>query len=112
MINNSYLVPANAKKGTLILNVFRLFDIVMFSSGILLTLLLITIVSSNNLILMLLCCLPAAITGFLVIPIPNYHNVLVAIQSIFNYYFNRKCYVWKGWCFYERFVNEQQSNKG
>lgn len=111
MNNNSYLVPANAKKGTLILNVFRTFDLIIFGSGVLLTLILITFIPSNDFILVLISCLPAAITGFLVIPIPNYHNVLVAIQSIYNYYFNRKSYIWKGWCFYEKFVFEESKRK-
>ena len=30
---NGYLVPANAKKGTLILNIFRPFDLIMFGVG-------------------------------------------------------------------------------
>ena len=32
---HSYLVPANAKKGSLIFNVFRPFDLILFSSSLL-----------------------------------------------------------------------------
>ena len=111
MDNNSYLVPANAKKGTLILNVFRPFDAALFGGGLLFSLLALAVVPSSNVIIVIICCLPVAITGFLVLPIPHYHNVLTALQSIINFYTNRRMYVWKGWCFYERFVNEQSNSK-
>lgn len=100
---NGYLVPANSKKGTLILNMFRPFDLIMFGSGMITTLLLLVIVPSNNTLLILLSCMPAAVTGLLVLPIPNYHNVLCTIQSIFKFFIERRNYYWKGWCFYEKF---------
>lgn len=111
MDSNSYLVPANAKKGTLILNMFRPFDAILFGSGILVSLFLLAIVPSTNTIIVILCCLPVAITGLLVVPIPYYHNVLTAIQSILNFYSERRRYIWKGWCFYEQFVNDEQKSK-
>ena len=43
MHEDSYLVPANAKKGTLILNLFRPFDICLFAGGVLLTMILLII---------------------------------------------------------------------
>ena len=107
----SYLVPANAKKGTLILNLFRPFDLILFGTGVVISLIMLALVPTNNTWLVLLSCLPAGITGFLVIPIPNYHNVLVAIQSIINFYSERRKYVWKGWCFYEQFANEDKKRK-
>ena len=43
--------------------------------------------------------LPALITGFLVIPIPHQHNILVLLTNIYKYFFvNRQRYYWKGWC--------------
>lgn len=108
-MNNSYLVPANAKKGTLILNMFLPFDVIMFGTGIVISLILVTFVSSANILIVLLACLPALVTGLLVVPIPNYHNVRVAIICIFKFYMERKRFIWKGWCFYEKFVEE--SNK-
>ena len=106
MNNNSYLVPANSKKGTLILNIFLLFDLILFGTGILVTLLLIALIPSTDVIIVVLACLPAMITGLLVVPIPNYHNVRMALISIFKFYTERRMFIWKGWCFYERFVNE------
>lgn len=111
MDNNSYLVPANAKKGTLILNMFTPFDAILFGSGTLLSLLLLSLVPSTNTVIVIICCLPVAITGLLVVPIPNYHNVLTALQSIMLFYSERRRYVWKGWCFYEQFVNDEQKPK-
>ena len=96
---NGYLVPANAKRGTLIFNIFRPIDLIMFSVGAGLSLLLLMMVESSNTILILLSCLPVGITGLLVVPIPNYHNVLCAIQSVLRFYRERRNYIWRGWCY-------------
>ena len=105
---NGYLVPANAKKCTLIFNIFRTFDLIMFGTGALVSLLLLVMVNSNDSILVLVSCLPVAITGLLVVPIPNYHNVLCAIQSIYRFFMERRNYKWRGWCFYEKFGKEDK----
>lgn len=100
---NGYLVPANSKKGTLILNIFRPIDLIMFGVGAGVSLLLLIIVPSDNTTGVLISCLPVAVTGLLVVPIPNYHNVLCAMQSIFRFFTERRNYYWRGWCFYEKF---------
>lgn len=105
---NGYLVPANTKKGTLILNMFRPIDLIMFGTGMAVSLLLLVIMPSDNTIGILIACLPVCVTGLLVIPIPNYHNVLCAIQSIFKFFLERRNYYWRGWCFYERFGKEEK----
>ena len=106
---NGYLIPANSKKGNLILNIFRPFDIIMFGIGAFVSLMLLVIVQSDDTVMILISCLPVAVTGLLVVPIPNYHNVLCALQSIIMF-FSEKLkgnYVWKGWCFYEKFGREK-----
>ena len=108
-MNGGYLVPANAKKGTLIANIFRPFDLYLFVGGCLLSVALLAIFSSAGLWITLLCLLPGAVAGFLVIPIPNYHNVLCAILSMFNFYNNRRNFRWRGWCFYEYFKEDGKS---
>lgn len=100
---NGYLIPANAKKGTLIFNVFRPFDLWLFGIGIVVSLLLLAIVPSTNLVLVAIALMPGCVCGLLVFPIPNYHNVLCALGSIYRFYTLRRNYVWKGWCFNERF---------
>ena len=61
------------------------------------------VIDTNDLILTICACLPAFFGVALVLPIPNYHNVLVAIGSVISFYNNRRNYVWKGWCFKDEF---------
>lgn len=95
---NSYLIPANAKKSMLIFSIFRPFDLILFSVGCVTSLISLAIAGTAVLWLVIICISPAAITGLLVVPVPNYHNILVALQSIYRFYNTRRCYVWKGWC--------------
>lgn len=95
---NSYLIPANAKKSMLIFSIFRPFDLILFSVGCVTSLISLAIIGTSKLGPVIICILPAAISGLLVVPVPNYHNVLVALQSIYRFYNTRRCYVWKGWC--------------
>lgn len=110
-MNNGYLIPANSKKGTLILNIFRPFDAIMFGAGILVSLVLLMVFNTGNVFIVILSCMPAAITGLLVLPVPNYHNVLVVLQCMFEFYTERQKFEWKGWCFYERIANEGKNSK-
>ncbi len=109
---NGYLIPANAKKGTLIFNIFRPFDLILVSVGVAVTLIALAIVPSSSLVAVTLALMPGCICGLLVFPVPNYHNVLCAIISIYKFYTERRKYVWKGWCFYERFGEDSsKTNK-
>ena len=108
---NGYLVPANAKKGTLIFNIFRPFDLILFCSGVGVSLLALAIVPSTNMTAVTLALLPGCTCGLLVFPIPNYHNVLCALCSIYRFYTERRRYVWKGWCFYEQFKDIESKSK-
>ena len=100
---NGYLVPANSKKGTLILNMFRPIDLIIFGVGAGVSLFMLMLMPSDSTVGILIALLPAGVTGLLVVPIPNYHNVLCAIQSIIRFFGERRNYVWKGWCFYDEF---------
>ena len=100
---NGYLIPANAKKGTLIFNIFRPFDLGLFIGGVLISLGLLVIVPSTSLVMVIIALLPGCVCGLLVFPIPNYHNVLCALGSIIRFYRFRRNYEWKGWCSNERF---------
>lgn len=111
MYEDSYLVPANAKKGTLWFNIFRPIDAIIFAVGVSLTLGLLLAFADDNILTLIICILPAGITGLLVLPIPNYHNVLCAIQSIIAFYTNPREYEWKGWCFYEQFIEYEKRKK-
>lgn len=99
---NSYLIPANAKKSMLIFSAFRPFDLILLGVGCVTSLVALAICGTTNIWVAIVCILPAAITGFLVVPIPNYHNILVAIQSVYRFYNTRRNYIWRGWCANER----------
>lgn len=98
---NIYLIPANAKRGNLIFNIFRPIDLMIFGIGFAISMILIMFVPMNNLTITILVLSPVLITGFLVIPIPNYHNVLTVLLSMLRYIRGQKIYKWKGWCLYE-----------
>lgn len=95
---NEYLIPANTKKGRLILGIFRKFDLMLFGSGVLVSVLLLAFLPLNNTIVTILILAPAIITGFLVMPVPYYHNMLTIIVELYDYLTNRQTYRWKGWC--------------
>ena len=98
-MDHQYLIPANTKKGKLILGWFRPFDLLLFGSGIFITLVLLAFMPINSTWITILVLSPALITGFLVMPVPNYHNMLNVILEIYNFLTNRQTYRWKGWCY-------------
>lgn len=95
----NYLIPANAKKGTLIFGLFTKFDLILFGSGVVLSILLLMIIAPSTFNLSLICLIPLLVTGFLVVPIPNYHNVLMLIKDIIDFFYRRRNYKWEGWCY-------------
>ena len=98
-MNNQFLIPANTKRGQLILGWFRPFDLALFGCGILVTLLLLAFLPLDSLAVTILTLSPAVITGFLVIPVPYYHNMLNIIVEMYEFLTNRQTYRWKGWCY-------------
>lgn len=108
-MENQFLIPANTKKGQLILSIFRPLDLAIFLTGVAITFALLIILSSLDVgtWLMLVAIFPALVCVGLVFPMPNYHNVLVAIQEMINFYSNNRNYKWRGWCA----VYESQRNQ-
>ena len=95
---NNYLIPANTKKGKLILGLFRPIDLILFSTGILITLIFLLAIPLTSTLVTILILLPALITGFLVVPVPYYHNMLIVISELLEFFKNQRRYEWKGWC--------------
>ena len=98
---NGYLIPANANRGKLIFGFFRKIDLIIFGTGVGFTLILLLIFQSSlaSLPVALAVLSPALITGFLVLPVPNQHNILVVLINIYKFFFvDRRRYVWRGWC--------------
>lgn len=104
---NTYLIPANSKKSLLIFGWFNKFDLILFGSGVGITLLMMMIVPVEELLYAIIAILPAAVTLLLVLPIPNYHNVLTVIVAAWNFVTIRKCFIWKGWCL----IDGEETNK-
>jgi hypothetical protein len=98
---NQYLIPANTKKGALILSLFTPTDLIIFGSGIGLSIILIFFVSLGSLTSTILVLTPGLFCAFLVLPVPNYHNIRTLIKEIFLFFTERRIFIWKGWCVYE-----------
>ena len=96
-----FLIPANSKRSMLIFGLFNKFDLILFCSGLGVSFILLLLLPLDSIWVALLAIAPALITGFLVIPVPNYHNILTVLKSIFEFFTNNQKYIWKGWCFYD-----------
>ena len=94
----NYLIPANTKKSLLYFGLFNKFDLILFGSGIALSILLLLILPVEQLMFAIIAVIPGLVTGFLVFPIPYYHNVLTVIRNAFIFFTTRQQFVWKGWC--------------
>ncbi len=99
----NYLIPANTKNGNLIFNVFTGFDLGLFLSGIGISLLLLLIVSPETIVSAFICLSPGLICSMLVVPVPNYHNILVVIKEMISFFNSRRNYKWKGWCYTDEY---------
>ena len=94
----NYIIPANTKKSLLKFGVFNTFDLILFGSGVAVSLLLLLLLPVEQLKFAIIAILPGLVTGFLVFPIPYYHNVLTVIVNFFTFFTTRQQFVWKGWC--------------
>ena len=97
-MNDSYLIPANSKKSLMIFGLFYTFDLILFGIGVSITLLLLLLLPIDQLPIAIIAITPALITGLLVFPVPNYHNILTVLIDLWNFVTPRQKYVWKGWC--------------
>ena len=97
-MNDVYLIPANSKKSMLILGFFNPIDLIVFGVGCTFTLVMLFFIRTNSIGEMVIMLLPALITGFLVMPVPYYHNVMTLIRNIYKFFTTRRRYFWKGWC--------------
>ncbi len=108
-MRNNYLIPANSKKSQLIFSIFTGFDLALFAIGVAATVALLLIVKSDSFLVMVLKMLPALVTGIMVMPIPNYHNVMGFFKSMFSYLSSTKQYYWKGWCVKDVYGRDYES---
>ncbi|MDD3453409.1 MAG: hypothetical protein PHN42_03985 [Bacilli bacterium] len=104
---NNYLIPANSKKSLKIFGMFYPFDLILLGSGTVITFILIALGDISSWIWAVISLLPMSITAFLVFPIPNYHNVLTFLISLWEYFTTRRNFIWKGWCV----LDEKETDK-
>jgi len=97
-MNDQYLIPANSKKSMLIFSFFNVTDLIIFGSGCVLTFILLMTINDNSVRNGVIILLPIIVTGMLVMPVPNQHNVRTFIYNVYSYFANRRTYFWKGWC--------------
>lgn len=93
-----FLIPANSKKSLLYFGLFNMFDLILFGSGISVTTILLLTLPVEQVAVAVIALMPALITGFLILPIPNYHNMITIIKNAIEFYSNRQQFYWKGWC--------------
>ena len=105
----NYLIPANSKKSMLILGFFTGIDLIIFGIGVTFTLIMLVVIKTTQIQYMILILLPALISAFLVMPVPNYHNMLQLLTNIFTFFASRRRYYWKGWCVNGDFSEQQNS---
>lgn len=105
-MNNTYLIPANSKKSMMIFGLFYPFDLILFGTGIGITLILLMILPLESITMSIIAIAPGLVTGLLVFPVPNYHNLLTVIIEVWLFFTTRQKYVWKGWC-----VKENETSK-
>ena len=108
MNNNRYLIPANSKKSILYFGLFNKFDLILFGIGVGISLLLTMILDANNFIIAMIVIAPGVVTGFLVFPVPNYHNILTLLISLWRFFTSRQRFVWKGWCVKDEFKEDNK----
>ncbi len=97
-MKDTYLIPANSKKSLLFLGIFNKFDLVLFIIGVIISIILVMVLPIGDIVWALIAIAPASIIGFLVFPVPNYHNVMTVIMEAWRFVTSRQKFIWKGWC--------------
>ena len=107
----NYLIPANTKRGQLILGIFKPFDLILFGTGVLITVIFMAILPLTSTVVTVIVMLPALVTGFLVVPVPYYHNILNVILELIEFFTNQRNFKWKGWCVKDAYGREDKWNQ-
>lgn len=97
-MNDTFLIPANSKKSMKIFGLFEKIDLIILGVGIFMTFIMMITLDIGNIVFAIISILPVSIAGFLVFPVPNYHNVRVFINSVWTFFTTRRTFIWKGWC--------------
>ena len=82
----------------LIFGLFTKFDLILFLIGIGASLLMLVVLPVEQIAVAIIALLPALVTGFLVMPVPNYYNMRTLLSSAIQFFMNQRKFKWKGWC--------------
>ena len=93
------MIPANTKRGQLILGFFTPIDLAIFGIGLAVTFILVMVLPMDITWVAVLAITPGIISGLLVAPVAYYHNIRQLLVEIYQYFTRRSKFVWKGWCF-------------
>jgi len=98
-----FIVPRALKKGRLFFNNYRLLDLIILGvSTVIAGISLVTIALRGNSVISMivtiffLCFIPIGVGYILVLPLPNYHNVLEWIVTFIYYKKKTKHYLYDG----------------
>lgn len=97
-MENTYLIPANSKKSMKIFGLFYPIDLTIFLIGIGISFILMMFLPVEEFAIAAIAIAPGLLCTFLILPVPNYHNVRTVIKNIWIFYTTRQKYIWKGWC--------------
>lgn len=109
-MNNNYLIPANSKRSMLILGLFTPVDLIIFSTGAVLTVILMLTFHAETLSDVFMILTPLFISSAMVVPVPNHRNIWQLVANVYHYLSNRRTYFWRGWCMTNDEENKE-SNK-
>jgi len=97
-MENEYYIPANSKRSLLIFGLFKPIDLAIFLIGLSLSFIFLLVFPAGQLFVSIIAVSPGLVAGFLVLPLPNYHNVRTFITNAWRFYTIRQRFIWKGWC--------------
>ena len=97
-MNGQYLIPANSKRSMLILGLFTVKDLIIFSVGAVISFALLFTIKTNTIGEMLAILSPVLVSSAMVTPVPNHGNVWQLTVHIYQFYTCQRKYRWKGWC--------------
>ena len=110
-MNGNYLIPANTKRGRLILGLFQPIDLIIVGIGVGMSLILLFVLPIDQVWFAVAAITPGLIGAFLVLPVAYYHNIRQLITEMFKYISSRKRYLWKGWCFLDESRNTEYKSE-
>lgn len=112
-MNGNYLIPANTKRGQLLLGLFKPIDLIILGIGMGITLVLIAVLPIDQVEFAVIAVAPGIFAGFLTIPVAYYHNIRQLVTEMILFFTNRRRFLWKGWCFLDesKFTDVESKRK-